>query len=779
MKGIKGYVIYATYDTINEKTVVQLFGRLENGQSFVSLHTLKPYFFVREKDTKKISLNKKIEVEKGKLTNFKGEPVVKLTFDNHKELNLFYKEVHKKVETYEADVKPHYRFLIDCNLLGSVCIEGEYESAEKVDRVYREATITPSDFKPALKVVSIDTESDKSGGKLYNIGIYSGKEKKTFMVTKHEIPNVVACKNEAEALEKFRAEIARLDPDIITGWNVIDFDFVFLKKLFMKHKVPFDLGRTNDNCSVRIESGFFRSSSADVPGRQVMDGMNLLRDPFIKEAPSIKHAEFTSMTLENVSQALLKKGKNLKGKDRHKEIERLFKSGTKENHKILADYNIMDCQLAYEILEKTSVIDLAIERTQLTGLPLDKLTASVAAFDSLYMRAARARGLVSPTNDFKQKEERIKGGYVHSSKPGIYKNVLIMDFKSLYPSIIRTFNIDPASQLDKKEKGSVDSPNGAHFKNQDGILPAILDKLHAARERAKKEKREFGNHAIKVIMNSFFGVLANPACRYFNLDMANAITHFGQFIIKLTAEEIEKKGYRVIYSDTDSVFVETRLPKAKADALGAELAAYVNEFYEDYVKKNYSRRSFLELQFDKQYVSMMIPQIRGSEEGAAAKKRYAGLREIDGKEKLEITGLEAIRGDWTEAAQEFQVELLGKAFHDEPVEKFIRDYVKKLRDGKMDAKLVYRKSIRKELEEYTKTTPPHVKAARKLGTLESNVIEYYITDDGPEPIQKLKHKIDYDHYVDKQIKPIANQILSLLGKDFEVVMEQSKQTKLF
>jgi len=230
--------------------------------------------------------------------------------------------------------------------------------------------------------------------------------------------------------------------------------------------------------------------------------------------------------------------------------------------------------------------------------------------------------------------------------------------------------------------------------------------------------------------------------------------------------------------DTDSCFVASNLNKTEADKLGKKIAEYVTSYYSDYVKEKYNRRSFLELQFQKQYLSMMIPRHRG-EEGKAAKKRYAGLLEKDGKEELEITGLEAIRVDWTDAAKDFQKELLLKLFHNEKVEDFIKEYVKKIKSGKLDSKLIYRKSIRKDLTEYTKTTPPHVKAARKLPKLDSNIIEYYITSEGPEPVQLLKHKIDYEHYIDKQIKPIAEQILSLIDKDFDSLKEGSKQAKLF
>ncbi len=774
---MNGFIVYATYETLDNETLIKLFGRLENGQSFASLNNFKPYFFIREQDEKKVLKELKPYVpKKCEMKNFDGENVMKVEFRTFPEMQNSYKKLYKKIPIYEADIKPQYQFFIDNNILGKVKIEGDYVSSEKIDRIYHEPKISASDFSPKVKVVSIDTESD--GKNLYCIGVVAEGTKKNFIVGKSKLKNSVPCASEEECLEKFREEIIKLDPDVITGWNVIDFDFVFLRELFRKHKMKFDIGRGDSEPRLRVESSFFRSSSVDVPGRQVLDALNLVKDPFIKDSPFIRNADFKSLTLEDVSQEILKKGKLINGKNRHEEIDRLYKSGKEENLQKLVDYNLRDCELVLEILEKTKIVELALERSQLTGMPLDRLTGSIAAFDSLYVREAHSRGIVSPSANYKPKEERITGGYVSSMNPGIYKNVLILDFKSLYPSIIKTFNIDPAAFVGKKkEKGAVEAPNGARFLNNDGILPEIISRLHSAREKAKKEKRALSSHTIKIIMNSFFGVLASPNCRYFSLDMANAITHFGQFIIKLTASEIEKMGFKTIYSDTDSVFVETKLGKSKANELGGEIQKKINDFYRDYVKKNYSRDSFLELEFEKQYISMMIPKIRGKE--TAAKKRYAGLVEEDGTERVEIVGLEAIRGDWTEAAQDFQIELLMKLFHDESVEKFIRDYVSKIKSGKMDEKLVYRKSIRKELVDYTKTTPPHVKAARKLDKLESNVIEYYITLDGPEPIQKLKHSIDYEHYIEKQIKPIANQILDVFGKTFEDVSENSKQKKLF
>lgn len=775
---MKGFILYATYETIENKNYIYLFGRLENNQSFLTINEFQPYFYIKEKDIKKLpNLVKKEQIAETSLKNFSEESVAKISFPTRKEMNEIYQKVHKKIETYEADIRPYYRFLIDNKIFNSIEINGEYEPSERIDRIYKEPKIKPSDYGPNLKVASIDIETDKKSDKLFCIGLVSENYKKNFIVSDRKLNNSVPCKSEEECLEKFKSELIKLDPDIITGWNIIDFDFVYLQRLFRGYKIKFDLGRTDQEASLRIEKNFFRSSTMDIPGRQILDALNLIKDPFLKDSPFIKNINFESYTLEDVSQAILKKGKIISGEKRHDEIENLYETNSQESLQKLVDYNLTDCELVLEILEKTKMLDLALERTQLTGLQLNRLTASIAAFDSLYIREAAGKKIVSPTAIFKKKERRIEGGYVESQNPGVYKNVLVLDFKSLYPSIIRTFNIDPASFLEKPEKGCVKAPNGACFKNNNGILPEIIERLHHAREKAKKENRQLSSHAIKIIMNSFFGVLANPNCRYFNLDMANAITHFGQFIIKLTAKEIEKAGYKTIYSDTDSVFVVAGSDSKKALSVGKEIESHINNFYKKYVKENYSRESFLELEFEKLYLSFMIPKIRGQEIGA--KKRYAGLIEKNGKEELEIVGLEAIRGDWTEVAQEFQIELLKKLFHDEPIEKFIKDYIKKIRDGKLDDKLIYRKSIRKSLEEYTKTTPPHVKAARQLAHLESNIIEYYITLNGPEPIQKLKHKIDYEHYIEKQIKPIANQILPLFNKTFEDISQTSKQAKLF
>ncbi|MFN8544107.1 MAG: DNA polymerase domain-containing protein [Candidatus Binatia bacterium] len=160
----------------------------------------------------------------------------------------------------------------------------------------------------------------------------------------------------------------------------------------------------------------------------------------------------------------------------------------------------------------------------------------------------------------------------------------------------------------------------------------------------------------------------------------------------------------------------------------------------------------------------------------AAKKRYAGLH--DGV--LEVVGLEAVRRDWTPAARRFQRALLERVFHDEPVADVVCAFVADLRAGRLDAELVYRKALRKPLDAYTRTTPPHVKAARRQAGPASRLVHYVMTRDGPEPAATATAPLDREHYVVHQLRPIADGILRCVGgPDFDDLTGRRRQLSLF
>ncbi|MEA3378918.1 MAG: DNA polymerase II [Nanoarchaeota archaeon] len=762
---MKGFIVYPTYRIINSKPYVCLFGKLENGQTFVSFNHFRPYFYIKKTDLKKAKKLENFEYEKINFKNFEGQEVIKIILNVPKEVPKIREAFESKnIECYEADIRFVYRYLIDNNIKGAIEIEGDYESNEEIDRVYKDSKIKPSKFIPKLKLLSLDIETDIKGREIYCIGLYSKDYKKVIINSKKKIKNAISCNSEEEVLIRFYDEFKKIDPDIVTGWNLIDFDLRVIRNRFKKYGLPFTFGRDNTQSRLKIFSDFFRASVATFTGRMVLDGIELLKSSFIR---------LNSYKLDNAAEIYLGEKKLLQFKDKASEITELFK----KNPKTLAEYNQKDAELAYRILIKTKALDLTMQRSLLTGMPMNRVSATIATLDQLYLMEARQKKVVAPSRNFMTKDKKAKGGFVMEPKPGIHDYIIVLDFKSLYPSIIRTFNIDPASYSPKCQGKVIKAPNGACFKNEDGILPSIIQKLWAARDLAKKEGNELARYAIKIHMNSFYGALANPHCRFFSLDITNAITHFGQHLIKKTAEEIKKLGYDVIYADTDSNFIVTKAKNLKsADKIGLELEKEINDFYAMHIKKKYNRKSFLHIEYEKCYSKFLMPRIRGKSTGA--KKRYAGLLNINGKEKIDVTGLEIVRSDWTELAKKFQMELLELVFHGKDVKKYIYKFAKNVLKGKYDKLLVYRKSIRKSLAEYIKITPPHVKAARKLKHLEGNVIKYIITTDGPEPLQEIKHPIDYQHYINKQLKPIADSILTFFDTDFEEVTKNSKQTSL-
>jgi DNA polymerase-2 len=286
-------------------------------------------------------------------------------------------------------------------------------------------------------------------------------------------------------------------------------------------------------------------------------------------------------------------------------------------------------------------------------------------------------------------------------------------------------------------------------------------------------------------MNSFYGVLGTPGCRFFEPRLASSVTLRGHEIIQRSKEWIESEGRRVIYGDTDSLFVLVgKGPGAEeCRRLGGELARRLNRRWAEEVSRRYRLESHLELEFEAHYLRFFMPTVRGSEVGS--KKRYAGLTLRDGSQVLEFTGLEAVRSDWTPLAREFQREIYRRVFFDEPFFDYVKKIASELFAGKRDSELVYRKRIRRRLEDYRKNVPPHVQAALKRqmrGRLDrrdrdDRWIRYVVTTDGPEPVESRTSPLDYQHYLDRQLAPAADALLSVKGTSVAEILDA--QLRLF
>ncbi len=778
---MRGFVLTPTYRVERGVPEVHLYGVLESGEPCLLVDDrVRPHFFVRHSDLaalRAVAPSLRVEVE-GSLRTLDGEPAATVYVAVPGDVPPLRRKLEDRgIACLEADVRFAYRYLIDRGLRGAFDVEGGFELRRRLGRVYRNADVRPAYWKPKLKVLSIDIETSSDASHVYSIAMYMPGFERVIIVQERGMENAEVVPSEPAAIRAFLAYLDRLDPDVITGWNVVDFDLAVLARQARRHGIRFCIGRNDDEFDLRKDASFTRESRAVIFGRQVLDGLSLMRGAFIR---------LDDYKLETAAQAFLGRGKLIAGDGRHAQIESLYRDDPQR----LVEYNLEDARLVLDLLERTRLIDLAVERSLLTGMQLDRVSAAIASVDSLYLNALRPRGVVAPSVGSVEAPAEITGGYVMESKPGLYQNVLVFDFKSLYPSIIRTFNIDPLTYVRDQvpllpQEGArevcpvVRAPNGAQFhRDVPGIIPELLAKLAAEREGAKRAGDTVKANAIKILMNSFYGVLGAGASRLFSPEVANAVTHFGQYLIRHAAECVQRQGYDVLYGDTDSLFVDAHEPDAdRARTLGERLRADIGAAVAATIETEFGCRSFLELEFEKLYRRFFLPEVRGGKVGS--KKRYAGLVADGAAEHIEFTGLEVVRRDWSEVSKRFQRELLKLVFHDQPVPDFIRSFVADLRAGCFDDQLTYKKAIRKELAAYTKTTPPHVKAARKQSGAAGRIIAYVMTLNGPEPVGELTAAPDYAHYIEHQIAPIADAVLRFLGTDFESVMQTRKQLTLF
>ena len=461
------------------------------------------------------------------------------------------------------------------------------------------------------------------------------------------------------------------------------------------------------------------------------------------------------------------------------EIDRRFA----ENKPALATYNLKDCELVTRIFHKTDIMPFLLERATVNGLAIDRHGGSVAAFSHLYFPRMHRAGYVAP-NLGDVPPQASPGGYVMDSRPGLYDSVLVLDYKSLYPSIIRTFLIDPVGLVEgmahPDPEHSTGGFLGARFSRQTHCLPGIVGQIWHGRDEAKRVGNKPLSQALKIIMNAFYGVLGTSACRFFDPRLASSITMRGHEIMRQTKALIESQGYDVIYGDTDSTFVWLKKAHNEADAarIGHELVAYVNNWWEAHLSAEHLT-SALELEFETHFCRFLMPTIRGTEQGS--KKRYAGLIQEGEEQRMVFKGLETVRTDWTPLAQQFQKTLYLRIFRNEPYQDYVRETIDKLMAGELDALLVYRKRLRRPLADYERNVPPHVRAARladeqnlKRGRppqyQNRGTIKYVWTTQGPEPVDYQQSPLDYDHYLTKQLQPVADGILPFTDDDFATLL---------
>jgi DNA polymerase-2 len=762
----RGFVVHPTYRVRAGVPVVQLYGRLESGEPFlVEDDRFRPYFFAPPGSEAALAAEPDVRIAPSGLCDLGGRPLLRVETTVPAAVPRLRERLVASGHTpFEADVRFAYRYLIDHGVRATLGLHSRGQLGDDGLVRFTNPDLAGEDAEVALRTLSLDLETTPDASHILSAALVGAGVEEVHVVARREVAGAVAHPEEPALLAAVLARIRALDPDLLLGWNVVDFDLRVLLARCEAFRLPCHLGRAAEAPRLLADPGPMRQSRAEVPGRMVLDGIALVRDAL----------RLPDYRLDTVARHVVGRGKQIDpdAPDAAREILRMWR----EDPEALVAYNLEDARLVPEILAREGLLDLAVERSRLSGMQLDRVGASIASFDLLYLPELRRRGYVAPSADPERKQELLRGGTLLEPQPGLHHRVAVFDFKSLYPSLIRTFSLDPLAHA-RAGDDAVVAPNGARFSRHEAILPAVLERFRARREQARARGERHADQAIKIMMNAMYGVLGAASCRFFEPAIANAITGFGQQILHWTRDAFEAAGVRVLYGDTDSVFVQLGggsdggTSRADPEALRAAVEAGIAER----IRAEYGVASRLELELEGVFDHLWLPRVRGGRAGS--KKRYAGWQ--DGR--LVVVGLEAVRRDWPDLAHRLQEGLLERLFTGRDPAPFLRETVAALRAGERDAELVYVKRVRKGALERYAANAPHVVAARKAGRTPGGVIRYVITRGGPEPVlpgAALPPGIDHAHYVEKVVRPVADAVLEVLGSSLDEALGAPKQLEL-
>ncbi|MBN2810690.1 MAG: DNA polymerase II, partial [Spirochaetales bacterium] len=834
----EGCVVHAWYD--GRRKLIQILGRLSDGRSFAV--GLEPpaqaagidrayeerfrELLAREAARSPGRKSGHVSDESIRLADrgfslFDGRPCVSIETDDERGFERACALAKNNgIPVAGLSMKGAQAALVQLGIRYGLSVTGKCRTGRRVDAVFTDASIAPAHRSRApLSVLSIDIETEEPSGKIRCVALaMRNPERKTLVFAGPDftVPNagtgetgenveagsasrdwIVVTPDERSLLLEVSRRIAYFDPDILTGWNVVDFDFLRLSAACARCGVPFDYGRSVEEgryFPAEQSGGRMRSASVFLPGRQVLDGLRLVRTGWER---------YDSYSLESVAQKELGRGKTeaADGKNKLAELDRLYA----EDPLSFCEYCMNDAVLVLDILDKKELIPHTIERAALTGAGLDKAWTSVASFERIYAEGLYARRIFPPEFEEGRKVSGAAGGTVLEPASGMFSNVAVFDFRSLYPSVMRTFNIDPhayerALRLPRETGGSAESsaehaadqtiaaPNGARFVRERGVLPELIDDWFGERIAAIERGDDGAAFVYKILMNSFYGVLGTPSCRYARTELAGAITSFGKMCLHFARDFFTERGYRVLYGDTDSVFVELERAgeaggEASAETAGesageapadtsVETAAQVrphpafeperlerladelNRELSVHIREKWNCESHIGIRFEKLYTRFFIPRLRsaeadGEDAGRGRAKGYAGmLAARDGAEaEVEIKGMEAARSDYVPLTRRFQRELLRRIFASDSTAEasaYIRSILEQLYGGELDGELVFKKRLARTPESYSANTPPHVRVAKALGWKNRRgTVEYLITLNGAEAAGRETAPIDY------------------------------------
>ena len=796
------------YKVKDNKVLVYLYSKLEDNTKICVVNEYQPFFYAKTNlDLCDISIEssplpakviKTEQVEKELLG--KKQQFTKVTVNYPKAVPLIAKKLQEQgIHCYEKDILFIHRYLRDLNInpLTLTEAEGEFKNNSSLRVPEFHATKIIDTGKQALKdwkILAVDIETyakrkeiDPEKNPILMIAFYGVDEqgeifKKVITWKKfpHTLDYLEIVSDEVELLKRFREIIISYKPDILTGYFSDGFDLPYINTRAQKHKIKLDLGEDYSPLRIRANQGF-GSSEAKISGILHLDifrfirriiGMNLKTD---------------SYTLNAVSQELL-------GNTKHDvNLDDLAHVWDNESEKLeeFCSYNLQDAKLTYQLI-KLLFPDIT-EFTKIIGLPSFDVTRMRFArlVENYILKRAVEFNVLAPNKPVgqeveKRMDEHIQGAFVFEPKPGIYKNIVVFDFRSLYPTVITAHNIGPESfQCACCKENKVPEREQYWFcEKEKKFLPNVLERLILRRvdmKRLIKEQKEKGedvsilearSYALKILANSFYGYLSFFGARWYSFESAASTTAYARDYIKNTIKKAQEKGFPVIYADTDSCFL------LLTDKVKDQAMEFMNEI-------NFDLPGHMELEYEGYFPRGIFVSIKGSDKGA--KKKYALIRENN---TLKITGFETVRRNWSPLAKDIQKEVLQLVLEDKKEEAIthVKRIIQELKDGKTNPqKLILKTQITRPLNQYS-SIGPHVLVAKKLEAkgekIEPGTTVEYIISQGSGLVRERAvlpeelNKYDVNYYLNNQLIPAINSIFEQLGVTQDELLGKSKQEGL-
>lgn len=767
-------------DYIRDKTI-RLLGKDDKCKTFFILTDFEPYFYaLPDKITKKLKERilsikepkvKRIE-ETEKIIGTEKRKLLKIYAKNHSDIHKIrdaikdFEEIGHK-NCFEYTINFYKKYLIDNQFSPGEWFEAEVGKTKDGLKANKIKKIKP--LKTKLKSISFDIETYDEGSetKIVMISFFGEKFKKVLTYKNDSYPNYVeVLKDEKQMLKRFVELVKSEDPDIIYGYNSDSFDFKLIHERAEKNKVVLDLSR--DGSEVKFTRRA-RASSAEIQGRVHIDLFN-----FISNIISTQ-LQTEVLGLNEVSSEILGDEKM------EMQLEEIFECWRKGNVKKLAEYCLKDSELTFKLGEffLPQILELSMLIGQ-TPFDVSRMTYSQLVEWYLSKRAFAMNRIIPNQPKYEEIRKRkmrrpYTGGFVKEPIEGLHKNIAVLDFRSLYPTIIATYNISPET-FKKGNKirgfGVPESDNWFSALPKGFVSSVIRDLIKKRLEIKKKKSHRLREQALKIIANATYGYTAFPSSKWYCYECAQSCASWGRFYIKKIIKEAEDEGFRVIYSDTDSVFLT-------ADKIREKIKHFLK-------KTNESLPGIIELDLQGFYNRGIFVLTKY---GKGAKKRYALIDDSG----LTIRGFETVRRDWCNLAKQVQRKVLRFVLEKEDVKgatDYVKKIVEKIRQRKIELKdMIIYEQLTKKLKDYEQIGP-HVVAAQKMKQrgepVGPGMIVMFVITKGSgsisqraEPFQDVTiDQVDTDYYINNQIVPAAMRVLSVLGVQEEELKGEGKQTGL-